>query len=331
MWFTPGGSSSPAARLRTAHLDHLAVLPGRDAQGGVLDLAGLLAEDGPQEALLRGQLGLPLGGDLAHQDVPGAHLRPDVDDPLVVQVLEGVLADVGDVAGDLLRAQLGVAGLHLVLLDVQAGEDVLLDQALGDQDGVLEVAPLPEHEGPQHVLPQGQLPPGGGQAVRQGLPGGDPLPGPHQGALREAGALVGAHEGAQRVAPGLPRPASSSDDHLGRARPWPPRRAPGPAPPGPSRAPPGPPPRWPPGAPAGAAGAPPGAGGWPPSGPASRRRAPGRGSARRRRRRPAWGRRPSGPPAPPGAPGTGPRSAPRRGARAGARLGSTAVLAWAMT
>ena len=31
------------------------------------------------------------------------------------------------------------------------GEDVVLDQPLADQDGVLEVVPAPGHEGDQHV------------------------------------------------------------------------------------------------------------------------------------------------------------------------------------
>ena len=48
--------------------------------------------------------------------------------PGLVEVLEGLLADVGNVAGDLFLAELGVAGDALELLDVDRGEDVLLDQ-----------------------------------------------------------------------------------------------------------------------------------------------------------------------------------------------------------
>ena len=40
-------------------------------QGGIADFAGLLAEDGAQQALLGGQLGLALRGDLADQDITG--------------------------------------------------------------------------------------------------------------------------------------------------------------------------------------------------------------------------------------------------------------------
>src|SRR5206468_6540822 len=81
-------------------LDDFAPLAVRQAQARVLHLAGLLAEDRPQEALLRGQLGLALRRDLADEDVARADLRSDVDDAFLVEVLEGLLADIRDVAGD---------------------------------------------------------------------------------------------------------------------------------------------------------------------------------------------------------------------------------------
>src|SRR3546814_13016199 len=84
-----------------------------------------------------------------------------------------VLADVGDVAGDLLLAQLGVAGHHLELLDVDRGEDVVAHDALGDQDGVLEVVALPRHEGDQHVAAERQLAQAGRGAVGDELAGRD--------------------------------------------------------------------------------------------------------------------------------------------------------------
>ena len=77
------------------------------AQGGVTHLAGLLAEDGAQQALLRGQLGLALRGDLTDQDVAGLDLGANADDAALVEVGHGVLADVRQVAGDLFGAQLG--------------------------------------------------------------------------------------------------------------------------------------------------------------------------------------------------------------------------------
>ena len=142
-------------------------MPGRHLEGGVAHVAGLLAEDGAQQLLLRRQLGLALGRHLADQDVARLDRGADADDAALVEVRQRLLADVGDVAGDLLRAELGVAGLDLELLDVDRGEDVVLDQPLGDQDGVLEVVAAPGHEGDQHVAAQGQLALVGGRAVGQ--------------------------------------------------------------------------------------------------------------------------------------------------------------------
>src|SRR5205823_2534453 len=114
----------------------LAALTVGQAQRRILHLACLLAEDRAQETLLCRQLGLALGRDLADEDVAGPNLGADVDDALLVEVLEGLLADVGDVARDLLGTELRVTRLDLVLLDVDAGEQVVLDEAVADDDRV---------------------------------------------------------------------------------------------------------------------------------------------------------------------------------------------------
>ena len=88
-----------------AHADHLARLAVRHLERGVAHLARLLTEDRAEQALLGRELGLALGGDLAHQVVAGADLGPDAHDPALVEVLQDLLGDVGDVAGDLLGAR----------------------------------------------------------------------------------------------------------------------------------------------------------------------------------------------------------------------------------
>src|SRR6202035_950548 len=107
--------------------DDLALFTVRDLEAGVPDLARLLTEDRAQQPLLRGQLGLALGRYLADQDVAVDDLGADPDDAALVQVRQHLVGDVGDVPGDLLRAQLGVAGVDLVFLDVDAGQHVVLD------------------------------------------------------------------------------------------------------------------------------------------------------------------------------------------------------------
>jgi hypothetical protein len=138
-------------------VDDLAVLTVRHLEAGVTHLAGLLTEDGPQQALFGRLLGLALGGDLAHQDVARLHLGADADDAAVVEVGQDLLGEVRDVPGDLLGAQLGVAGVDLVLLNVDGGQHVVAHQALGQDDGVLVVVALPRHEGDEQVLAQRQL------------------------------------------------------------------------------------------------------------------------------------------------------------------------------
>src|SRR6516165_8514710 len=54
-----------------------------------------------------------------------SHFGVNRHDAGLVEVAQGLLADVRDVAGDLFRPELGVAGHHLELLDVDRGEDVV--------------------------------------------------------------------------------------------------------------------------------------------------------------------------------------------------------------
>ncbi len=104
----------------------------RHLEARVAHLACLLTEDRAQEALLRRQLGLTLGRDLADEDVARADLGADADDAALVEVLEDVLGEVRDVTGDLLGTELGVAGVDLVLLDVDRGEHVVAARAARD-------------------------------------------------------------------------------------------------------------------------------------------------------------------------------------------------------
>src|SRR6185503_7837663 len=132
--------------------------------------------------------------DLADEDVARADLGADVDDALLVEVLQGLLADVRDVAGDLFGPELRVAGLDLVLLDVDAREQVVADEAVADDDRVLVVAALPAHERDQDVAAERQLAVARRGAVGDRLAGAHALAEIDDRALVDARSLVAAHE-----------------------------------------------------------------------------------------------------------------------------------------
>ena len=172
-------------------IHHDPLHPRGNGQRGVLHIARLLPEDGAQQLFLWRELGLSFGRHLAHEDVPLPDFRADADDAALVKVAQGVFADVGNVSGDLFLAQLGLAGLDLELFDVDRGKDIVADEALADQDRVLEVVPAPRHEGHEHVPAQCEVATVDRRPVSQHLAALDGLPHRHHRLLRDAGALVG--------------------------------------------------------------------------------------------------------------------------------------------
>ena len=67
----------------------------------------------------------PLGVTLPTRISPGLNLGADINDADLVEVAEALLADVGNVASNVLGAELGIARHDLELLDVNRGEDVI--------------------------------------------------------------------------------------------------------------------------------------------------------------------------------------------------------------
>ena len=91
-------------------VDDAAALAVGNLERGVADLTRLLLEDGADQFLFGGKLGLALGGDLAYQQIAGVDLGADADDAVFVEVGQRLFAAVGDITGDLLVAQLGASG-----------------------------------------------------------------------------------------------------------------------------------------------------------------------------------------------------------------------------
>ena len=72
--------------IELAHANDDALFTVWDTQAGVAHFARLLTEDGAQQALLTGQFGFTLRGDLADQDVAGLNLSTDANDAAFVKV-----------------------------------------------------------------------------------------------------------------------------------------------------------------------------------------------------------------------------------------------------
>ena len=133
------------------------VTPGGTRKRRVAHVGRLFAEDGAQQLLFRRHRGFALRRHLADQNVARHHFGADIDDARFVEVLEVLLADIRDVARDFLRPELGVARHRLEFLDMDRGEDVVAHDALGDEDGVLEVVAVPRHERDERVLAEREL------------------------------------------------------------------------------------------------------------------------------------------------------------------------------
>ncbi len=129
----------------------------RGLQRGILDITGLVAEDGTQELLLRGGIALTLGGDLTDHDVAGHDVGTNAHYAALVEILGGILAHVGDIGCELLHAALGLAHLEGILVHMHRCEDILTHHTLIEHDGVLIVVTLPGHERNLEVTAEGEL------------------------------------------------------------------------------------------------------------------------------------------------------------------------------
>ena len=123
-------------------------------QGVVADFASLFAEDCTQQAFFCGQFRFALRGDLTNQNIAGMYFRTDADNTVFVQILQGIVAHVRNVAGDFFRSQLGVTALDLQFFNVHGSKDIFSYQTFVQQNGVLVVVAFPCHEADQSIFTQ---------------------------------------------------------------------------------------------------------------------------------------------------------------------------------
>ena len=142
-----------------------------------------------------------LGVILPTRMSPGLTSAPMRMTPSGPRFFKRLFAQVGNVAGDFLRAELGVAGADFEFVNVNGGEDVVLDDAFADEDGVLEVVAVPGHERAEDVAAQGQFAALGAGAVGDDLALLDGVALGDEDFLVDAGGGVGTHEFADGINP----------------------------------------------------------------------------------------------------------------------------------
>src|SRR5579883_1123488 len=171
----------------------------RAVKGGIANVAGFFAENGTKQFFFRRERGFALGRNLADQNVAGLHDRADTDDAAFVQVAEERLANIGNVARDLFGAQLGVARLDFILLDMNRGVVIVFDELFADENGVLEVVAAPRQEGDQDVAAKPELAAVGARTIGKHLAFFHAVAHANKGLLVNASVLIRTLEFDERV------------------------------------------------------------------------------------------------------------------------------------
>ena len=188
-----------AAAGEDANLDNRAGTARRQLQRGVTDIGCLLTEDRTEELFLRRHRAFALRCHLADKNIGRAHLGADIDNACLVEVFQSLFTDIRNVTGDLFLAELGITGHDFIFLDMDRGEDIVANDAVGDQDRVLEIVAVPGHERDEHVPAQRQFTVFSRRAVRQNVTLADNIADLDQRPLVDSGVLVRTLEFQQRV------------------------------------------------------------------------------------------------------------------------------------
>ena len=166
----------------------------RNFERRISDLSRLFAEDRSEKSFFGSELGLALRGNSSYEDVAAVYFCADHDDTVVVEILERVVAEVGDVACDLLFAESGVAAFDLVLFYMDRSKYVVFDKVFTDKDSVLVVVTFPGHVSDKYVSSERELAVVGRRTVCKDHALDDFLTYVDDRLLIDAGAVVGSLE-----------------------------------------------------------------------------------------------------------------------------------------
>ena len=161
------GKAHPPREL--VRVDHDSFDSRRDFQRVIFDVFTGATENRMQQFFFRCQFGFTFGTDLADQNIARLDVRPDLHDPILVQVAQRLFADIGNVASEFLASQLGFANLNVKVFDMNRSISVIPDQFLADDDGIFVVESIEGHEADQDVSSQCQFSIAGRRAIGDDL------------------------------------------------------------------------------------------------------------------------------------------------------------------
>ena len=121
-------------------------------QRSITNFSCFLTEDCTKQSFLSSKLCLSLRSNFTNQNITGTNLCTDTDNTVLVKVFERVVADTRYITGDLFVTKLGVSRLCIVLIDMNRCINIILNQSLTKQYGILVVITFPSHETDQWVL-----------------------------------------------------------------------------------------------------------------------------------------------------------------------------------
>ena len=121
-------------------------------QRSITNFSCFLTEDCTKQSFLSSKLCLSLRSNFTNQNITGTNLCTDTDNAVLVKVFERVVADTRYITGDLFVTKLGVSRLCIVLIDMNRCINIILNQSLTKQYGILVVITFPSHETDQWVL-----------------------------------------------------------------------------------------------------------------------------------------------------------------------------------
>ena len=93
-------------------------------QGAVAYFASLFTKDSTQQAFFSGELGFTLRSNLAYQNIAGTYFRANADNAAFVQILQRVVAYVGQLAGNFFFTQLGIASIAIIFFNMDRSKDI---------------------------------------------------------------------------------------------------------------------------------------------------------------------------------------------------------------